>query len=495
MVDRRHDAKTLPRSQPPLTDRPVRDTRVYFWHYDFHHKVATENMVFLLGAFNPVYRGQQTIQQIETVFRDLGILSFAIWELLGDFDLMLQIWLPRHVTVVMVEEAIFASCRDKFRLVEMQVDDFSSHWMWNKGIDATKSGSDVNPDHYIRLNDPRQKVSARDLERYVERNYIKQTPPGNTYKFFLRISSPPNGISSDEAARFAQGCADAMDRCGILHQSVMRVVGSGGSFLISGRVNRTDLWRLSELSDVINETGQLASRQMRTTTHLSARSGPVVRREQLLRDLVDDNAVLTPTREQVLGWLVQAESDELEFKASAFTDVDFASGKKIAGRRTQDEQAREIARAVCGLLNSEGGAVILGVAELANYTREQIQKYCGQFREYGQVAIVGIDCEYESAGKNWDGYRLKLLRKLRTFIDGGIDGWVKIHRVTLPEFKCDVGVIKIMRPPEFYFVKEPGKDGRPALQRFYGRADGETLWLQGREMEQFRKAHMRTSTG
>jgi len=105
------------------------------------------------------------------------------------------------------------------------------------------------------------------------------------------------------------------------------------------------------------------------------------------------------------AWLLQPEGDDLEFKSSAFTDVDHRVGRKPTAR-TPNEQIFDIAKAVCGMLNAEGGTVVIGVAELDRYGPEELESPYRHPPMVGTRAILGIDAEHDFPG--WDRYQRKL---------------------------------------------------------------------------------------
>jgi hypothetical protein len=473
---------------PTSSGKRVNNTRPYFWHNEFHKRIANERMIFLLGSFDPVYRGRKTIDEIESVFTELKIRSFAIWELLGIDDLMLQVWLPHTIELRQLHQAIARKCQDDFRDTFLGVESFVTHWMWPKTVDPSKSSGIIDPADYVRLNsDISPSVKRQNIKRYEENNYIRRPSLTTTYKFFLRITNPPpnSALSAQELDIIAESCAESMEACGIRDPSVMRVSGEGGCFLISGRVEKSQLHKLSKLADMINDSERLSLRKMRTITHVSAHGAPIIRREQLLGNLVDD-VKSVPTSEHVFSWLSQAESEELEFKSSAFKDVDFRSGKKRDQERAENSQVQEIAKAICGFLNTSGGTLIIGVAERSEFNEEQCKKYCGKFNEHGDVVVLGIEPEYQKLKKHWDEYERSLRGKVRGLVNGA-EPWIKLHHVFLPDYNCHVCVIKVQRSPRWHYVRaQPG-------QRFAARIGGETRFLEGLEMDEHRQRYPRIS--
>lgn len=199
------------------------------------------------------------------------------------------------------------------------------------------------------------------------------------------------------------------------------------------------------------------------------------------------NAMQKPSEMDLKSWLKESESDDLEFKSSAFTDVDHRVGRKDRPR-THNEQVHEVAKAVVGLLNATGGTVVVGVAELDKYPDHELLRAYPELTQFGDRMIIGVDSEYSKGG--WDAYQRRLANALRRAIDGEIDGWVKYHELRM-EGKT-VCVIRVRRPPTWYYVNRTDKNGG-VMNEFYGRVGGETLVLRGTKMDKFKEANPRTT--
>ena len=189
---------------------------------------------------------------------------------------------------------------------------------------------------------------------------------------------------------------------------------------------------------------------------------------------------------QLNVWLRQPESEYLEFIASAFADVDHLVGRRPAPRH-KDEQVHNVAKAVCSMLNTEGGTIVIGVAELDQYTQEELDGPYGYPPKVGSRSVIGIAAEYTKPS-GWENYRLALRRQLQNTIEGELDGWVDLQHVTTPENR-ELCVIRLRRPPDYYYVKGPR---RGMGDTFYVRTGSETRPLVGRATDTFREAHPRS---
>lgn len=464
----------------------------YLWHHELHRRIANEQLAFILAAFDPSYSRVKTTPAVKTALEGLGVRSYAFWELIGEHDLMLQLWLPSGVTVHKAREAIAAAVpAAQVDMLVMVVESYDSHWMWPEQLDFARAERVIDASDYVELNGPQsRKIPRARIQRYLTESYVHTAPRSRTIKFFIRVTSPrgPTTVQEQDAIRDQARLAAAKVR----QAALMRVHGDNNSYLLTGRVLRKDFLDIAgAVGDVLGQSSVLEFMGCRTTTHISARYGALDRREQLLPDLLVDSA-LEPTEADVRSWLNRPETDDLEFKASAFTDVDAAIGKRAAGR-TLDQQVNEVAKAVCGILNTEGGTVIIGVAEMGEtgvYSADELRSRYGEVPQIGAKGIVGVDDEVRTQRRGWDSYDRKLRDKLVTLLpDSG--GWWSFHPVTIEG--RTVAVIRIQRPSEFFYIVEPGQGRR--LETFYGRMGGQTRALSGKAMDRFKEAHPRTIRG
>ena len=459
----------------------------YLWHVDFHRQVANEQLAFMLISFYPVYRRDTALERVKQVLVKQGVLSYAIWELIGTDDILLQAWLPhlgstdsfmKNLMEVATVEAL-----------DMTVQTIISHWMWHEDVSPAEFQT-VNPAHYITLNGPSQKsIPGREITRYIYKRYIHRLPRERTYKFFIRLTNTTKSFNKDQLDSVVHKCRDLIASPRVSNASLMRISGQGGLYLISGRLKRDDLEALSELIDDLYSDGLLAALNIKSITHISSRCGPVDRREQLLAD-VNSDLQQAPDSELLDTLLLQPEGDELEFKSSCFKDIDFLAGKRLE-KQTEEARFRDIAKAVCGMLNTRGGLVVVGVAEADHYDLDQMRSIVDEVEVIGDRYVIAVNHEYGQRG-GWDAYERKVVSQIRKMIEGSTDGWVEVHRVLWKgRHNRALCVIKVRRPPTWYWLVDKSKTGGQPRKVFYGRQGGQTNEYSGSNMDDFRGAHPR----
>lgn len=482
-----------------MSPRPEEGPK-HLWHYELHERLANERLVFVLMGYDPYYNRERAKADVKKALSRLRILSYALWELIGEYDVMLQAWLPKGVDVTTLQTTIADELvRLNVSMTTMSVDKFVHHWMWQIEPDFVNATRMVDSCHYRTLNGAAvRRISNAQIRSYMDAGLVASVPRYNTIKFFVRITNPARGTDEKTHGELTERALDGLKDQRILSPVLMRVSGDAGSYLLTGRIAPREFEQISlALGKSLGQHGRLESLRCRTTTHISAFHAPIDRREQLLPE-EEEPSIEGPSVETLRSWLLQPEGDNLEFKSSAFRDVNKAVGKSLdRPARSEDEQVGEIAKAVCGMLNATGGHIVVGVAELDRYSIEELRDSYGSVPVIGSRAVIGVDNEYPDRS-GWDRFERKLREKVGKYLS--TDNWFKFFPVRVED--QTVCVIKVARPSKFFYFrvveKVLAKSGKPTdrvSEVFYGRAGGQTKPLQGQAMSEFMEAHPRTSRG
>ena len=457
---------------------------IYLWHPEIHSGIGNEKLLFILASFDPVYKRGRVVGEIKRALTDLKIRSYTLWELIGDHDILIQAWVPAALRIDRFQSKLYDYATVEVETMPMAVDTIVHHWMW-KTIDIDKAEAEISSEDYGNLNEGF--VPAAKLRKYLEAGYIHAILDSRRLKFFIRITNPHKPTSRSIDSQIRDNIKKLFDKPIFSHGVVMRVAG-GASYLITGRLVTSSFPALGEdFHPIFADSGVLESLRCRTITHLSVLYEPVAQAEQLM-SLATPAVAHKVTDQDLKLWLTESESDYLEFKASAFTDVDHKVGRKNNARSRAD-QVHEIARAVVGMLNAAGGTVVIGVAELDKYPNDQLMHpYPAAVRVKDHV-VIGVDSEFPRGG--WDAYQRSLANALRKAVDGEIGGWMTYQNLQYEG--RSVCVIRVRRPPTFYYVNSTDRHGSVTTD-FFGRMGGETRLLRGRQMDEFKEAHPRIIT-
>lgn len=255
--------------------------------------------------------------------------------------------------------------------------------------------------------------------------------------------------------------------------------------MVMGKVRTAQFHKIfSELIDPINGLGVSRDLRGRTYTHICTHG---------LVDFVD---ILPPWQEIVResnikpieDYLAEEESRTLEVKGSAFIDVEgwIKTGKK----GTFDDRilTEGVLRSLTGLLNADGGAVVVGALE----NREPFAKE--STGEDGLLAdrpwfedrylIFGIEEDFRASGskKDWDQFLLRLNRKINEKIEPQPSPWLTIKPTELRGRK--MAIVSVREPDSGWFYLHENKDD-PGL--FYVRLENETRALSGIEADNYKR--------
>ena len=252
-------------------------------------------------------------------------------------------------------------------------------------------------------------------------------------------------------------------------------------YLMTARVAPTHFEILTtSLTAAIHSLGMHLHRGTRTITHISALSAPVARREQLLSP---ERFAEYPTQ-SLDELLTQEEGSALEFKTSALTDVGNAVRSHTPPRKSKVIEDSVI-KSVAGLLNADGGTVVIGVAETADFTFEELATIFPHACAVGNYIVVGVRHEYQR--KAWDGYERRLRGLLAEHITPDPTSWVDITRDD--HAAGPVAIIVVRRPDRWYYATSADN---ASLHHFYARLGNETQSLTGPRMDAYRERSPRT---
>lgn len=464
----------------------------HLWHEALHTHVANEQLVYVFLQYSPTYNRTVALAGVKAALQSNDVVSYALWELIGQDDLLVQAWIPRSMRLSTFENALQGSAHPGSSIVStaVSVEEFIEHWMWTHqdGVNWTAAVHDVDERHFVEVNSSAT-VPAAAIRRYQNAGYLYKVRPAKTIKLFIRVSTFNRPASVHSEGELNDRIRQALADCPELTSPVlMRVLGGGCAFLLSGRVKPVDFESIAErLQPALHTHGLLDVFAARTTTQISALRGPVDRREQLrsFAQVPDERL----SDEDLFARLSRPESALLEFKASAFTDLNHAVGRSTT-KRSRDEQVEEIAKAVAGFANARGGTVVIGVAERKRFTVEELRLADYRAQEHGDNIVIGVDREFPQGG--WDAYVNQLGAKLRAHLDPNASGAFRIRDLDVDGLT--LCVITVFRGTRWYWVKQKGFDhrGKPATVKFfYGRHEASTTPLDGSEADAYKQANPR----
>jgi len=467
------------------------------WHPLVHRAWTGRQLYFWFFAFESVYSAGEVQQTLNGIFAELDITSYAVWELLGSWDLLARVYLEPSSEQRFSDEAIAGlSPLGLVKVQPFQVDDVIRHWVW---ADVGES-SLVRPDsqtlheHFpstelATLNAGSDSPERRSLvQRYTQLGLVREASHSYGIAWVILIGAsdvPDHHTRRLVGRRVAKVLNGALD----LIQDWSLYEGRGGQrelFLIEGRIKHGDFYRLrTDLLEPLGEAAAIAGG--RVTAFPVASAGALLIHDELALDF---DASADP---DVTAMLEGAESGLVEVFGTAFAPLDpwLRSGKDLEEVSSFPEKV--VLKAIVALLNSGGGHLIVGAVEHDRYSGEARQRLSGH-PVIGRYSIVGlIDPSYRDDG--WDGWSHKLSHLIAAKIDRSPGVLVQMRQELL--MGQDICIIRVDDPGDraFYLRTSPDRS------TYYARQGTEIALLQGSMIDEHRlhlrhrKAAWRPGTG
>lgn len=475
-------------------DAEIEPVARWQWHPQVREEWGRERLYFWRVWF-PTYERASFLLSIEEVMLRTGVLAYAVYELYGGYDMLLRVWLPTtHGAFESTFKQVFGN--DPNIVIEsFSVTEIVTHWPW---ADENAAG--------MRALDPdvlSERLPNREIERinaglplpsissYQARGLIAPSWHSQGIKFAILVGAsrqPLSASASDHIrANLAQILQEA-DPAVFSEKSLYKGMGFA-SYLILGRVQKEDFHEIGDaLTQPINKMVAPETFGSRTTTFVTAT-------EDLL--FFSDEMRLgseTPERRRARDWLTEQEGQHLEVKGSAFVELNswLLGGAPDEEPPKSDIPTDSLCKAIVGLLNAEGGTIVLGALESKRYRQSP---RLTDAKSIGEYLIWGIKDDME--GKDWDAYELKLRDVIAARIDPSANDFVDIQRDGIdrrPLCAISVRAPAGRRTPGRWFYHFPkGKRGRVA--HFWVREGNRTIEKFGADIDFYKSEKNRRVVG
>jgi hypothetical protein len=424
---------------------------------------------------------------MHTLFAEEQIGSYTVYETFGDWDLLVRLWLPATLGAEDFKN-LLAARLGRFNLSHddsFEVDSILRHWVWGDGEPACPSDERMRhlppPDDQIaeiNLGQPGRKL----VTRLASEDLVREVRRSDGIKFAMIVTAPVNELSLDQRPRAQSTLKDIVDRASHIEERSLYHGHGFGAFLILGRVAYRDFDAIrDELADPIAKeigTGWIGAR---TYTMIVASWEFLAFRDELplARKLSEEEIGI----EEALS---RPEYERVEVKGSAFIDYKLFFSKK--GQRTNNQRlTHSLLKAVAGLLNTEGGTVVIGALELDRFPG--IEKALNGTPRRGEYACVGVEIDWGQSG--WDKYQRKLSDLIKAHISPLATTWIMIDFEEIEE--RHLARIAVKKPDDqWYYLHGLTDDGKfTDDQQFWVRHGGSTIHLQGPEADEYKRVRRR----
>lgn len=462
------------------------------WNHRIHERWGNERLFFWRLGFAPAYDRDAIVLGLERVMEKHGIGSYGYYQLAGAYDMILRIWLPNSVT----QEDFEKTMADELLPVDLRMYDvfivskIIMHHVWGRENhplepDETTLSQPFKDEVIDQIN--RRALSNDALSNHMAKHVIAPFTPEPGIKFFIVIPSAgfPDARTATDLKRNLRKILLEADR--IKEPSIY--FGNGfGQFLIAGRVDYADFFYIHErLTERINGLGIGSMLRIRTYTHLTSKEQLLGFQESLPHVQQPSPFVQQPEPipPPVSGeWSVEAllkhgESETVEFKGSAFVDINrwIATDELVPSDKVTNEG---VLLTMVGFLNSKGGTLVIGVLEAEKFPEKILKTKLSELRRQDEYLCYGV--EHDFGGKNWDWFQLRLLDIMDKRISPVATPFITVQKWNfLGKTLCVLSV----RPVDrlwFYLKDDPS---------FYVRRGASTVALAGPDADHYKLTNPR----
>jgi hypothetical protein len=480
---------------------------VLLWHDLVHESQDLTRLHFWRLSFSPSYDHDAIFSKLRTLFAKVGITSYGIYETLGDYDLLLRMWVPRDIGPEELEVNLvdllsplklwnrnFFICHTAEHWADVQTD--SEKWpdldeqvvAEVSEFNAAQTGGEVVArsaaiDKLVSVGTLKTvPTDTRGIRLFVVFDHLRAAfPPGSRRQALGTIKSTCSRILEDWKKKHP-GTLDPQI-------SIYEGTGTMTEFLVMARAPHAyfhDFVR--EMAVALRRSDLDNDYDIRPYTHVIA--------DRMFSEFVEDRP--QPPERKVDINLEETES--LEYKASFALDV---RGYLATGKQARDKRIKEgVVQAACGLLNSpEGGKLVIGVLETRRElgkTKDKLALLESLRDEFGfemdpeqlsdpPNALIGIEAEV-GEGKNYgdaDAYQRALNETLRSKIEPNPMSSIKLE--IRKEGERSLCILDVSPGKHWFWAKS--MDGKE--EDFFVREAGSTRAYGGHEGELFREAHPR----
>jgi uncharacterized protein with GYD domain len=500
---------------------------LYSWNDDVYGARQGARLHFWRFAFVPDYDRDGIFQTVRSCFRDAGITSYIIYEVYGEYDLLVRFWAPREISAEDLGQA-FEGALKTFTLYHYEYTLVNTilHWVWQDVEQGNPHAVHPNPDALFEIKNRHVEEIAKYnalvmdvesssptkredeyptapewVELFVKSDLLRPLPlNARGVKFYITFDHPRRPMRTAERENVVR---QIVDKCvETLRETRRRLAqeldgstiqlsfysGSGPltDFLIMARAPDAHFYSFSRaLIFGLHELGLHRSHYMRTYTSVLA--------DRHFAEFVERPVTADRPDESILA---APESESLEFKASFALDVRsfLNKGERNNARFVTDN----IIKAVCGLLNAPvGGMLIVGVLELERElerVENREEAFATLINNYPTIpprvavddrspytkVLLGIDEEFP----DWDDFVRSFESAIRTRIEPNPVPYVEPQRLIVQG--QTIAVITVRPAPMWFYATV--KDNSP---EFFVRELASTRSYSGTSVDLYRRANPR----
>jgi hypothetical protein len=522
------DSDQPPEHASTAGDGAVAQREVLLWDDGIHEHKEASLLYFWRLEFGAEYDREAILERLRRFYREFGITSYCVYQTLGDYDLLLRLWVPRRF----IAEEISTGLRTFLGGTTLGPVDYlachtRTHWAKSQAGVSGRAGaaelesvgedvvSAVNAFNRAQFNEqtalPRPTGSEGLIAARVLAPISLETRGIRMFVLFDRARRAGDNYHEDVLDRLTRGCESIEREWSETHAqdspppwptgpqfSIYSGQGPLSDFLIMARAPHGDFHDFTQLLITrLRELGLAKTYHIRPYTFVIA--------DRLFTDFQEQRASSADITPETLRG---QEHETLEFKATFAVNL---RRWRSDGTRTPDEQVKDqVVKSVCGFLNSlEGGSLIIGVLEAEReYVKANAAGSGAEFLAWltesfhyrpdvddsGALirplpnALIGVKNEYDgpkTAYRDADKYYGAIRDVLRERIEPNPLGWLRVGE---REIEGQSFAIVTVRPADTWCYAKLSNSREP---QFFVREAASTRSAAGREAELYREADPR----
>jgi hypothetical protein len=517
----------------PTPDTALARREVLLWDDAIHEHHEACLLYFWRLSFGVYFDRELILGRLHELYAHFEIPSYSMYQVLGDYDLLLRLWIPRRF----IPEEIDAAFDEFLAGTSLEQSDFiachtRTHWAKRdkNGVpndqipDVDSVGEDliaaVNEFNRNQFDDGTAVPRPPGTEELIENDILSpislETKGVRMFVLFDRARRAGPNYHEDVVARLMRARKDIESNWAEIrpstedapwptgpHFSLYSGHGSMSDFLLMLRAPHGEFHAFVTLViSHLRSLGLEKTYQIRPYTYVLADNLFTEFREQ--RISIGGADITTST-------LNGRETDTLEFKATLAVNLRrWRNDRSLTGADRADDRMKDgVVKSVCGFLNSlEGGTLIIGVLETEHeYVAAEGKSggtallawlsetfgYVADTDADGHVlrplrnALLGIEHEYGEDGPYDDAeqYEAALRDILKTRIDPNPLRWLRVGE---REIDSKTFAVVTVRPADTWCYANISTSREP---QFFVREAASTRAATGREAELYRDADPR----
>ena len=477
------------------------------WHHSAHAKWGNESLWFSFLAFEPVYKQTTARDTVEKTLAKLGSRSYVIYELTGQYDMLVRAWVP---TGAEYEDAM-EQVPKVGSVASVHVRDIIHHWVWQE-TERSRIGGMLCPTEDLGTREPvarelellngvqaRMRQDGQDVvlteeegqcvRDYKSRGLITEPPYEAGIKFVVQVKvADERKQSIDQRDELRDQICEALDASqGVIWDRSLYFCRGHIQFIVLGRVRLATpvdpaVGQSGPFHEITPQLLQKISRSAtaggtKTYTYFFPLPGFLAFKDEI--SVPPPPAHSKPRFERLFK---TEEGHDFEAKGTAFSEVDNwlkGRGEIVTSREPSNTALRSVLFAIASLLNDSGGTLLLGAVEsrvYGNYDRAK------ELRPIGKYLCFGLEPDFEEG--HYDDFTRALWDIIGSRIEPSPLRWLKLwpHEVD----NKTVAAITVALPDEWFWVRFNKRDAK-----FVVRKGASATELSGSAITEYQDNHPR----